>query len=227
MRVFGWLALSLVACRLVLNFFALQLKTDGQRLMLEWPVLAGIILYGAAGTVLLRYSNFSRMGATPRGLAIAVVQGCAIAACTIAVDIVIPVAGFLGLAELHHPLPAAIPFYWYGAAVSEIWFHLLPVQLIFMAAARFGDRERAFWFALVVIAAWEGRRFFTAPQQHTPTGTILFMISYAANAGEIWLFRRYGFMTSVAQRMTAYALWHIAWPLIDPAETAVVTPRVS
>ena len=216
MRVFVSLAVSMVVCKLVLTAMPLDFKTEGQRVMLLWPALAGILVYGAIGVVILRRSGFTTMTTTPRGVLVAMVQGAAIGVATSLIDWVSPVSTTLGVNEMHHPLPEALPVYWYGAVFSEIWYHLLPVPVLMLACRRIADdQRRVFWLVLILLSTWEGRRFFTDPLLQTPFGTILFCITYAANASEIWLFRRHGFMAAVVQRMSSYAIWHIAWPAIS------------
>ena len=212
MRTYAGLIASLIGCRLALAFVSLDFKTAGQRLMLQWWFLAAIAIYGALGVLLLKRTGFSGMSTTRRGALLAALHGALVGLATIAVDILRP------LPSIHHPLPEGLLVYWYGGVISEIWFHLLPVPLFVFAGSnlllRGRHQERVFWIALVILSAWEGRRFFAQPETWDAIEIARNAVTYLANASEIWLFRRFGFMAAITQRMTGYALWHVAWPLL-------------
>ena len=204
--IYAGLIASLVVCRLLLATTALDFKTEGQRTIFSWWVLAAISVYGALGVYLMQRASFPDMW-NRRGQLIAAAHGAVIGLATIALDIIKP------MAPIHHPLPEALPFYWYGAVISEIWFHLLPVPLLILVLGR--NKERAFWIALIVLSNWENRRFFTTPEMWTALDLARHLVTFAANASEIWLYRRYGFLAAISQRLVSYSLWHIAWPALD------------
>ncbi len=210
MRVYAYLVASLIACRLVLHCARVDFQTAGQRLMLEWWFLALLAVYGAIGVSLLRRTGFPGVGTSRRGVVVAAVHGVPIGVATIVIDLLRPVPA------AHQPLPEGILLYWYGGVISEIWFHLLPVPLFVFAASNLLSRGRhhepIFWLAAGVLSFWEGRRFLTQLELWNVLDAAAAFVTYAANLSEIWLFRRFGFMAAIMQRMASYALWHVLWP---------------
>lgn len=221
--IYAAIVASLVACRLALAGAALDFKNPGQRLMLQWPALAALAAYGAAGVALCARAGFPPLWnaglAQGRGFLLAVAHGVPIGLATIGMDLARPVAAVLGVETAHIPWPEAVPFYWYGAVFSEIWYHLVPVPLVVYLVAfrlrRGAGQEAAFWVALAVLAAWENRRFFDDPALWDATEALRNAVSYTANASEIWLLRRYGFLAALGQRVTIYSLWHVTWPALQ------------
>ena len=214
MRVYALLIASLVATKLAIGFVAIDFKTAGQALMFEWWFLAVLAVYGAAGVLLLRPAGFPGVATNRRGVLIAGAHGIPLGLAAIAVDAVRPLEEVLHLASAHHPLPEGLLVYWHGCVVSEIWFHLLPVPLLVFLGSRLKDRQAVFWVVACLVSFWEARRVLTDPDLWVATEIVRAGITYAANLSEIWLFRRYGFLAAIAQRLTSYALWHLAWPLV-------------
>ena len=211
--VYGLLVATLIACKLLLSSANLDYKTEGQRVVFQWWALAAISACGLLGVYLSQKTDFPPMlFDSTRGPALAVSHGVVIGLTAILLDYIRPVAEVFGLTSIHIPLPEAVPFYWYGAVVSEIWFHLLPVPLFILVFGGKRHREKAFWAALIILSAWENRRFFANPALWNAIELARNLQTYAANASEIWLFRRYGFLAALLQRVTIYSLWHIAWP---------------
>ena len=133
LAIFACLAGTLVHCKLLLAPVALDYKTEGQRIIFTWRALAAISAYGFLGVYLSAKTGFPPMWNEPmqsgRGPLIAASHGLIVGLAAVALDSIRPVAEVLGLKSVHIPLPEAIPFYWYGAVVSEIWYHLVPVPL--------------------------------------------------------------------------------------------------
>lgn len=217
MRIFASLIASLVGAKLLLDAAPLAFVTAGQELMFRWWFIAVLSLYGAMGVLLIPRTGFAGMSTTRRGTVLALVHGTVVGLCTIAVDAIRPVEEVLKVDSAHHPLPEGILVYWYGAVVSEIWFHLLPVPLFVFVIVHLTRRQErqevAFWIAAAVLSLWEGRRILTDSELWVPIEIVRSAITYAANLSGIWLFRRFGFMTAVEQRLASYAWWHVLWPL--------------
>jgi hypothetical protein len=219
LAMFACLAGTLILCKLILAPVALDYKTEGQRIVFTWPALAAISAYGFLGVYLSWKAGFPPMWnermQSGRGPIIAAAHGLVVGLAAVALDSIRPVAEVLGLKSVHIPLPEAIPFYWYGAVVSEIWYHLVPVPLFILVFGGKHHRQKAFWAALIILSAWENRRFVTNPALWNAIECLRNLQTYAANASEIWLFRRYGFLAALLQRLASYSIWHIAWPAIQ------------
>ena len=216
--VYAWLVASLVACRIALAGTQIDFKNAGQRLIFDPAILAAMAAYGVVGVLLIRPTGFFGMRTTVRGARLAAALGVLLGLASIAVDIVRPIEQVLGIPSAHHPLPEGLLFYWYGGVISEIWFHLVPAPLFVFAFSnlllRGRHQDAVFLVGLLLLAGWEDRRFLLDPSRWEAIEGARTAVTYAANLTEIWLFRRYGFTAAITQRMTSYALWHVAWPAL-------------
>jgi hypothetical protein len=209
------------ACRLALLPFEITGKSAGQQLALEWWFPLTVALFGVLGLVFSRAAGFPDVlprQTNSRRLSIAILLGLLTGMLSAVVDWLQPITS--GLESAHHPLPAAVPYYIYGGIVSEVVYHFTPIVVAVWLAKRIAggslrSEESTFWVALVLLSAWEQKYFFTHPEIWTPLEFARNLISYAANAFEIWLLRRWGFTMAITQRLASYSIWHLAWPALS------------
>jgi hypothetical protein len=116
------------------------------------------------------------------------------------------------------PVPTALLFYPAVGLVAEIVFHVVPLAILLLTlsplARRLG-RERTVWLGIVLVAILE------------PTFQVLFEGSalrwadaytwlhvFAIALLQLYVFRRYDFVSMVSFRLFYYAYWHIVWGTI-------------
>jgi hypothetical protein len=216
----------MVLARVLLLLAELDPKNRGQQLALAWWFPLAIAAFGVPGVVLGPKAGFPHVypaETSGKRWLVTLILGFTTGILSSAVDWVKPLAPQIGLSSLHHALPEAVPFYFYGAVISEIVYHLTPVVLVVFLVSRLLPEEKrtertetyTFWCALLVLSAWEQKDFFLHPQLWSPIEIARNLVSYLANAIEIYLLRKWGFAMAVTQRLASYSIWHIAWPAMS------------
>lgn len=121
-----------------------------------------------------------------------------------------------GLPSFNAPFPGSLLFYPGGAILVEVVYRLLPIPLLlwlFTVVSRGRGQEIAFW-ALAALTS-----LIEPVQQDLPdfrAGTEIavflnFAGDYALNFTQAFMFRRYGFLTSIVVRVAFYLVWHVAY----------------
>ena len=113
------------------------------------------------------------------------------------------------------PLPQALLFYPAIGFVAEIIFHLIPLAvllLLFRPAAHLLGPDRVVWLSILLVAALEPTfqiLFDRSPFNWTDLYTWLhvFLIALA----QLYLLRRFDFITMYSFRLIYYSYWHILW----------------
>jgi len=128
-------------------------------------------------------------------------------------------------ADMNVPFPQSLLFYPVMALMVEILFHALPLALLLTIAMPLVPsnlRPVIVPIGLVIVASLEpsyqlaaaltGAPVAGAPYTYT-SATLAFDSAqvFAINLSQLWLFRRYDFMSMCAMRLVYYAIWHIAW----------------
>jgi len=119
--------------------------------------------------------------------------------------------------EINVPLPGSLLFYPAIALVAEVVFHALPLALLLLGVRLVGGKRR--WNevvvpALAVVALLEPLFQLGAPSAAAlPSwGTIYLGIHLLVlNGLQLWIFRRYDFLSMYAFRLVYYGWWHVAW----------------
>jgi hypothetical protein len=213
---------TMILCNVALLNQSLDLKTEGQRTMLQWPFVLFLSVWGAAGVFLARKIGFPEMWdprvPSPRKWILPLILGAITGAGSIVFDLIRPISEVYGLKSIHHPLPEGIVVYVYAALISEILFHLLPIPLMMFLFSKLLLRQKypnaVFWIVAAFASLWESRPYVMQPEQWNWIETGRHSVSYIANLFEIWLFRSFGFLASLEQRLVSYSFWHILWPAI-------------
>jgi hypothetical protein len=116
------------------------------------------------------------------------------------------------------PVPQALLFYPAIGFVAEIVFHVLPLALLLLAlnplVGRLG-RERVVWLGILLVAVleptfpvlFEGKAFTWGAAY---TWIHVFAIAFL----QLYVFRRFDFVTMYSFRLFYYAYWHILWGVI-------------
>lgn len=122
--------------------------------------------------------------------------------------------------DINRPYPNALLFYPTIGFVVEIVFHVLPLTvLLFLLTTLFKSAafETIVWPCLLLVAllepifqTWFG---FSRPYPAWVLAIIAFII-FLINLAQLFLFKRYDFMTMYVLRLVYYLLWHIVWGVL-------------
>jgi hypothetical protein len=207
---------ALVA-RGTLSFFDVVYINRGQALLWSWMFAPLLVLAIAMGALLAKGSRI------PEPLASGITRaqrfgwpalaGVAIAAAIIASDIIAPVG------SVHIPFPAAIPFYTYGAILIYALFHFLPLAAIDRIAVRLRSRAANIIApaAVALLAFSEDGGYFLRSGMPATMESARHGISVVANAAELAVTWRFGFLAGLTLRGATYVCWHLLWPLVSDA----------
>jgi hypothetical protein len=179
-------------------------------------VIAVASVVGAAALWVLR-SQYTfvilRGRATLGGIALSAVLATALGVAIVIADLFIRYPE-----DTNVPVPRALLFYPAVGFVAEIVFHVLPLALLLLAltplAGRLG-RERVVWLGILLVAVleptfqvlFEGKAF-------TWGDAYTWVHIFAIAALQLYVFRRFDFVTMYAFRLVYYAYWHILWGVI-------------
>jgi hypothetical protein len=128
-------------------------------------------------------------------------------------------------ADLNVPFPRSLLFYPVVAFVVEIVFHVFPFALFLtLVRVRTGASPRgtAVWMSGVLVAFLEpslqvGAVISGRPLVGTPHHYAAWALAYdgvqvlAINLCQLWIFRRYDFVSMYTLRLVYYVVWHIVW----------------
>jgi hypothetical protein len=117
--------------------------------------------------------------------------------------------------EMNVPIPRALLFYPAVGFVAEIIFHVLPLGLVLLALnqlVKWLGRERVVWLGILLVAVieptfqvlFEGKPFSWGIAY---TWIQVFVIAFF----QLYVFRRFDFVSMYSFRLFYYAYWHILW----------------
>lgn len=151
-----------------------------------------------------------------RGLAVAAIA----AALFGGVMVLVEVAGvYRGPADLNVPPPYSMLFYPVIGYVVEIVFKAIPLALlmgiIVLTVGRRMPPGRApismGWAPLIVVATIEPGYQLSRTESISWSEAYLGVHVFAINLVQLYLFRRYDFVTMYWFRLAYYGIWHIGW----------------
>ncbi len=122
------------------------------------------------------------------------------------------------------PFPASIPYFLYGAGLSEILFRLFPMPLLVWLISNLLLRGRA-----QASVSWGAAGLSSLLEPLSQVGAMLllgvgsgpaiafiFALILSVNLVQGWLFRACGFGASLVMRLAFYSVWHIIPAMIIP-----------
>lgn len=176
--------------------------------------LASIV--GAAALWLLqaRYNFVLFMGkGTIPGLKLAAVLATVLAIAMVAADF------FIRFPEdTNVPVPQALLFYPVVGFVAEIIFHVIPLALLLIILNSLGGwigKERVIWLGFIVVAVLEPTFQVLFVGKIDTWGAVYTWIHiFAFNILQLYVFRRFDFVSMYSFRLVYYAYWHILWGVI-------------
>jgi hypothetical protein len=214
----AYFALSLIA----FIFFVILLPSSGayfRRFLGDAnPIVVVVVasLVGAAALWALGSSYgfvILKKGATLRGVGLSLVFATLLAVAIVIADLLIRYPK-----DTNVPVPQALLFYPAIGLIAEIIFHILPLALLLFImhplAGRLGN-ERVVWIGIILVAAleptfqvlFEGKAFTWGSAY---TWIHVFAIAFL----QLYVFRRFDFMSMYSFRLFYYAYWHILWGVI-------------
>jgi hypothetical protein len=120
--------------------------------------------------------------------------------------------------NINVPVPAALGFYPVIGFVVEIVFHVLPMTIILLVLNTLRERfgiERLIWLAIILTAALEPTFQILFSGEHLEWGDLYTWVHiYAISFLQLWVFRRYDFVSMYSFRLIYYAYWHIIWGVL-------------
>ena len=214
----AYLALALVAT----IFFVLLVPSSGayfRRFLGKTnPILVVAVasVVGVAALWVLR-SRFGfailRGRATLKGIALSAVLATAMGVAIVIADLFIRYPQ-----DMNVPVPQALLFYPAVGFVAEIVFHVLPLAVLLLALSPLAgrlERERIVWLGILLVAVLEptfqvlfAGKAFTWGAAYT--WIHIFVIAFL----QLYVFRRFDFVTMYFFRLVYYAYWHILWGVI-------------
>lgn len=113
-------------------------------------------------------------------------------------------------------VPAPDAFFFYPAIgfLVEVCLHAVPLALLVALFARSGiPSDRTFWLLAIPVALLEaGFQAATATTAATAIFSGLQLLAFGLV--QLYVFRRFGFVSMYAFRLAYYSLWHMAWGAI-------------
>ncbi len=177
-------------------------------------VLASVVGAAALWALQARFDFAIFMGkATLRGLALSAVLATVMAVVIVVADLFIRYPQ-----DINVPVPQALLFYPAIGLVAETIFHILPLALLLFLLNPLGQwigRERVVWLGILLVAVleptfqvlFEGKAF-------TWGSAYTWIHVFAIASLQLYVYRRFDFMSMYAFRMFYYMYWHILWGMI-------------
>lgn len=128
--------------------------------------------------------------------------------------------------DIHVALPWSVPVYLFGAVVSEVQLHLLPVAvltfLVSGVALRGGHRLPVFRAVVLLVGLVEPVAGLAVMADPASPGYVaepaalaaFFLAGYALQVAILEIMRVQGFLAALLTRLSFYAVWHLLWPAV-------------
>ena len=151
-----------------------------------------------------------------RGVLLSTTVATLFAVAVIAVDL------HIAFLYRHVPPPESLLFYPAMAYVAEIVFHTLPLSLLLIALPSLFkalDSNRLIWWCIHFVSLLEPifqlvGEFSKGSFSWTDAYVGLHVLAF--NLLQLYVFRRYDFLSMYAFRLVYYIEWHIAWGAVRP-----------
>jgi hypothetical protein len=212
------LILVLVGILVLFQFIPLSAVLKAQTSAFTWPFLVIIVLLGGAGTWAASKTGFpdslDPSISNKQRLLFPVLWGLGLGVVALAIE------QFQPLGPIDAPFPISLPFYLYGAIVSEILLRLflLPVPLWLISSLLLGGRWQMpiFWGLAVLTSIVEpvmvlgGLDELGILSTGVPVGIWVFIaFAYGVNLFLAYEYRKNGFIAPLVLRISFYMPWHI------------------
>ena len=205
---FGVLSLAAVGCTGVLS-----LSQGGARLFEPYflgvpPLLAlaATAVVGAASVAFLRSRFGFEIWTSARGVGVAAALATVFAAWQVCADLF--VTRFPR--DINVPFPQSLLFYPAIGYTVEVVLHALPLALLLALPGRQAAKANSaivVGASIVVVSALEPVLVHMRMGAAEYVGAFVFVFTLV----ELWMFRRYDFVSMSAFRLVYYLWWHVTW----------------
>ncbi len=114
--------------------------------------------------------------------------------------------------DINVPLPDALFFYPSIGFIVEVFLHALPLALLIVVFGRGAVLpERHFWMMAVAVASIEAVFQALAGRSSPGLAVVTGLALLAFGIVQLFVFRRFGFISMYMFRIAYYALWHVGW----------------
>jgi hypothetical protein len=149
---------------------------------------------------------------TIKGLSISLVLGSVLALVAILVDL-----RFVFQEDMNVAFPDSLLFYPIIGYVVEILFHVLPLTCLLVLLTfllKTMEFERVVWICILIVSLLEPifQLFFGSSSQN-PLWSKRFVVLqvFLINLFQLYIFKRYDFVSMYSFRLVYYLFWHIIW----------------
>lgn len=227
-----WIFLAMVSylafTKILLTTMPAMFRSPAQAVMFQWSAICIIAALGLVGVWLSGRTDFPTAWGAPstnrRRVLLPLALGIGFGLMTIALDLATDwtkiVADKLHVPSIHIAFPSSALIYPGGAIMVEVLYRLFLVPLLLWMISslllRGRGQEPTFW---VLAAATSFLEPVTQDLAGMLSGkamaafTLVFILDYAINLSQAWLFRRLGFLSAILMRISFYAVWHVLWGL--------------
>lgn len=207
---FGVLSLVAVGCTVILS-----LSRDGARFFAAYfgsiPPLAAIAaaaLVGFVSLVFLHSRGWFEIytSSTVRGVGVSAVIATLFGAWQVCADVLVARLP----KDINVPPPQSLLFYPAMGYVVEVLFHAFPLALLLAVLGRLNKKSNTnvvIWLCIVFVSCLEPVLVHIRMGSSAYIGVFVFVFTVV----ELYVFRRYDFMSMYAFRLMFYAWWHITW----------------
>lgn len=116
--------------------------------------------------------------------------------------------------DLNVSFPQSLLFYPSIGFVVEVVFHLLPLTIMLGILSLVFNTKKVFWPVLILISLLEPAyqaSLGLGGQLTTWRDLYVVMHIFFINLVQLWLFKRYDFLSMYFFRVVYYLLWHVGW----------------
>lgn len=215
---FALMMIYLVAIRLTIARNPDMFRSAAQAAVFTWPMLGVVAAVGLGGTWIMRHTQrfpemWDRRVSRAFRLWVPLVLGLVLGGVAILVDRATHwttvAAAEMKLPSIHIDPPASFVIYPAGAIIVSILYFLLLVPFLLWVF-----RGRGFWIIACLVALIEPVTQDLRMAVSMGVTAAVFAGDYALNLGQVWWFRRGGFVAAVILRVAFYAVWHMLWPAL-------------
>ena len=120
--------------------------------------------------------------------------------------------------DMNVPVPEALLFYPAMGFVAEMVFHIFPLALLLVVLAPLRSRyhpNRFAWAGIIVVAVLEPTfQIVFAGEPLSWADMYTWVHVFAIAFLQLYVFKRYDFVSMYSFRLVYYAYWHIVWGVI-------------
>lgn len=117
--------------------------------------------------------------------------------------------------EMNIPFPESLLFYPVIAFFVEILFHVLPLSILLLLTTtifKAADLNKVIWISMLLVATLEPTyQIYFMDDFPTWAMAVIWLNLFFFNIAQLYIFRRYDFISMYVFRIIYYLLWHIIW----------------